>query len=246
MISLITLLNRTLQDYRQQFFVLFGTAAWLLIPFLLLIVFAQLPPSFIVDTLTLFLSLIQLFLLVWITVTLFLYIRQSILGLPGTIPQCSAEGRLLVAPFVWALLLLFGVLIGGTLLLVVPGFLFFVWFGLTTFIVIFEKKRPLEAMQASREYVRGQFWQSARLLLLGPLIIFLSYSFVMSVFISLVARAQGTSAIEALTAPIPIWVTIAEIAGETLLLPFFLLYLTHVYLVLTKNGTHLEKPAEIA
>lgn len=54
---------------------------------------------------------------------------------------------------------LYGLLIaGGTVLFVVPGVLFFVWFGVGTFVLFSEDVRGMNALLKSREYVRGNWW----------------------------------------------------------------------------------------
>lgn len=47
----------------------------------------------------------------------------------------------------------------GLLLLVVPGFIFFVWFVLAGPVVEVEGRRPVAALRRSRELVRGSFWR---------------------------------------------------------------------------------------
>lgn len=61
--------------------------------------------------------------------------------------------------FWWIGLLVASMLLGGLLLLIIPGIIFFVWFGLAGFILIAEDIKGLDALLKSKEYVRGFWWQ---------------------------------------------------------------------------------------
>jgi len=58
----------------------------------------------------------------------------------------------------WWVLMLYGlVFLGGSLLLFVPGLIFFVWFIFSAYIVIAEDLGGMNALLKSREYVRGRW-----------------------------------------------------------------------------------------
>ena len=63
-------------------------------------------------------------------------------------------GRLIVVDLLFALITL-----GGLLLLVIPGVVFFVWFAISGPIVKIERRAPFDALRRSRELVRGSFWR---------------------------------------------------------------------------------------
>jgi hypothetical protein len=72
----------------------------------------------------------------------------------GRIARTVPYGRLVVVDLLFALI----VLIGLTLL-VVPGFVFFIWLALAGPAVEIEGRRPIDALGRSRELVRGSFWR---------------------------------------------------------------------------------------
>lgn len=80
----------------------------------------------------------------------------------------------------WVSLLAGFIMMGGFLLLVVPGIIFAVWFSLAMFVLIAEDLKGMNALLKSREYVKGK-WGSVlwRFFFIGAL------SFIIS-FISLV------------------------------------------------------------
>jgi hypothetical protein len=63
-------------------------------------------------------------------------------------------GRLVVVDFLYALIVIVGVLLA-----VIPALVFFTWFALAGPVVKLERRRPLDAMRRSRALVRGSFWR---------------------------------------------------------------------------------------
>ena len=51
------------------------------------------------------------------------------------------------------------IVLGGILLLVIPGIIFIIWYAFATMAVILEEKRPREALAFSHSLVRGRFSQ---------------------------------------------------------------------------------------
>jgi len=47
----------------------------------------------------------------------------------------------------------------GSILFLIPGILFFIWYVFTFHTVIFDNKRGIEALKASKELVVGRWWQ---------------------------------------------------------------------------------------
>lgn len=77
---------------------------------------------------------------------------------------------------------------GGTLLLVVPGILFGIWFSFASIILVDEDVRGMAALVKSREYIRGYAWQVAgNFLVLGLLV------YVANIAISLIGALSQSS-----------------------------------------------------
>lgn len=57
----------------------------------------------------------------------------------------------------------------GTLLFVVPGVIFFIWFVFTSLVIIFENKKGLGAMLVSKQLVVGRWWSVFVRLITGML-----------------------------------------------------------------------------
>ena len=56
------------------------------------------------------------------------------------------------------------------MLLVVPGFVFYVWFALAGVVVKVERRRVLDSLRRSRDLVRGSFWRVAAVVIPAELL----------------------------------------------------------------------------
>lgn len=63
-------------------------------------------------------------------------------------------------PMAWVMTLLAALLLAGFLLGILPGFLFLVWFTFCMYVLLEEDRRGMDALLASREYVRGHWWNT--------------------------------------------------------------------------------------
>ncbi len=238
----LALITQSLKDYRKEALMLIGYSIWLLLPFAAFILLSFFPPTIFAKIILFALTMVQLFFLVWITIILLLYSQALIQGDPKDMGIFSARAKRLIAPVLWVVLLQMLILLGGFFLLVIPMFIFAVWFGLAQMHVIFDNKRGLEALGMSRDFVRGRFWLCASYLILGPLIILLIYSVFLSVLIALLSAIQGVNPIDTLSGTPPLWMEVLESIGEVLLLPLMTIYATRVYLELKRSKSETATP----
>ena len=73
-------------------------------------------------------------------------------------------GRLILPLFLTSILVILAVLL-GTLALIIPGILFYVWFALTAQAIVIEDRRYTGAMGRSRQLVLGSWWRVFGILL---------------------------------------------------------------------------------
>jgi len=69
-------------------------------------------------------------------------------------------GRKYLWPMSWISLLYIGILTSGLFFAIIPGIIFLIWFSFALFIMIEEGKRGMDTLLASREYVRGHWWDT--------------------------------------------------------------------------------------
>ncbi len=77
----------------------------------------------------------------------------------------------IIHSYVWVSFLVGLVVTGGMFLLIVPGIMFAVWFGLATFVLVVDGDKGIDALAKSREYVRGYGWRLLGYLFLFSLIV---------------------------------------------------------------------------
>lgn len=99
-----------------------------------------------------------------------------------------ARGK--VFSYLWVIILSGLVLMGGAVLLIVPGIIFMVWFSMAMLVVVVENQKGMNALLVSREYVRGHwgsvFW---RLIFIGLCAALLSWgiTFLVATMLKVVA-----------------------------------------------------------
>ncbi len=59
----------------------------------------------------------------------------------------------------WIMILMWLIVMGGTVLLLVPGIIFSVWFMMARYVFILEKQRGLNVLLRSKEYTEGHGWE---------------------------------------------------------------------------------------
>lgn len=79
------------------------------------------------------------------------------------------------APFLLASILLFIIVMGGLILLIVPGIIFSIMFGFASYLVVDRGLNPTEALRESRRITSGHKWMLFRLTLLSFLVILLGF-----------------------------------------------------------------------
>lgn len=85
-----------------------------------------------------------------------------------------------IFPYLWLFFLTKFLIIGGLMLFIVPGIIFFVWFSIADFVLIAENLGGMDALLKSREYIRN-YWYIVFFLLFF-LFFLLHYYFLFSSF----------------------------------------------------------------
>lgn len=117
-----------------------------------------------------------------------------------------------ILTLLWSGILTFLAVLGGTVLLIVPGIIFGIWFSFASFFIMYEDKKAIDSMKASKALVTGNvFGILVRWLVPGVI------ALVISVIVSLLTvNSMMASAI-------------ASFIFSVLLTPFFTLYGYYIY-----------------
>lgn len=100
------------------------------------------------------------------------------------------EGFKTSSRFIWPFIILsilkFLIVLGGTILLIIPGIIFSVWYNFALYPVILDGMKSMAALQNSHALVSGRWWSVAfRLFIIGLLLLLISVALVLLIlFIS--------------------------------------------------------------
>jgi len=111
------------------------------------------------------------------------------------------------------------IVLGGTVMLIVPGIIFSIWYTFTYYAVIFEEKKGMEALKSSKQLVSGRWWRIFWLLLAPALfyaliLLIISYSitygltYLLTGFTFIVVNGLISSIISSIIAPLTALITI--------------------------------------
>ena len=89
----------------------------------------------------------------------------------------------------WLVILSAFVILGGFVMLVVPGIIFSIWFAFAAYAFVLEKEEGMNALLRSRQYVQGHWWQ-----VFGRQIVFGLAALVVMILLGLVGTALGGEA----------------------------------------------------
>lgn len=139
----------------------------------------------------------------WSSAAFLIAIRDRSIG--PTFTEAYRKGWEKVWSYMWLGFLYGAIVMGGLLLLVIPGIFFFVSLGLSPYILIMEEERGMNALIKSRVYIKGYWWAIAGRLALVTLML-----------IAIVI------AVSAFLTPINSYLT--DIVTTSLVMPFIMVY----------------------
>ena len=225
------LLEQSLKIYKTFFSLLAGYAAWLLLPYAGIVLVSLIPNNNLIYTLSLFFTLIQSLLALWLGIFIPLLVREIVNDnkkIPFTVLQSKAWQ--IIPSVVFVAILELAVFLGGFILLVIPGLIFWVWFSMAQMAVTLGEKKGVAALTYSRELIRGQFWKFVWRLISGPFVVFITVMIITSALISIIAAATETPFASILNKTPPLWSEIIYTITETFSMPIILIYFTLLYL----------------
>jgi len=100
-----------------------------------------------------------------------------------------------VLNLLWISILVGAVVLGGLLLVVIPGLIFVVWFIFATYVYLNQGIGGLSALRVSKEYVRGFFWRLVWYFFVFGICVGLAYLIIIAMFsaLALIGGAIGVA-----------------------------------------------------
>ena len=123
----------------------------------------------------------------WTSIALTRAMANANAGQPFDWKNVFSTSSSLIWPVLVASLLVGLIVLGGSLLLVIPGIIFAIWYNFTFYTVIFENAKGLGALRASKALVSGR-WLAIFWRWLAPGIIFSALSFVIFYVLSFLIK----------------------------------------------------------
>lgn len=154
-----TLINESWSLYRTNFKFFVKIVVWILVPSIVLSVLPAITTNAVIFLpINFFFSLVSLFVGLFIAVILISSINSLIKKETVNLATLYDASYSKILSYFWISILTGLAFLGGTVLLVVPGIIFSVWFSFAAIIFIIEGTKGTEALRSSKELVRGKFW----------------------------------------------------------------------------------------
>lgn len=238
------LLRATIDLYRKEFWLFLGYAAWLLVPAAAFYFAIALPSNSVTSVLVIVTVVLQLFVWLWILICLMRATSLLLANKSVDHDALSTQSLRRIQPVLAVVFLQALIVLGGTLLLVIPGIIFWVWYSLAQVASGLDDKRPIESLTFSRTLVRGRFLTTLWRLIVGPLVITLLYGFVLVAILYLITLPLGIETTQLFSDDPPLWENLVDAIVSMFVTPLYIIYLTLLYLDLKKN--QLEKESSVA
>ena len=159
---------------------------------------------------------------VWVAIALARTMFDCLSAQPTDWKQTFSASSGLIWPAILASFLVTLSVLGGTLLFIIPGIIFAVWYNFTFYAVVLEGSKGLNAMRASKSLVVGRWWSIAWRLLVAAVVFGLLNSALSYALISLIKLLPLPMFIQSTSAGVFSSLTSAIIAplsaGATLIL----------------------------
>ncbi|MFH1767135.1 MAG: hypothetical protein ABH826_03515 [Patescibacteria group bacterium] len=230
------LLRTTFEVYRTNFSLLFGFAAWLLLP-VAISFFASLSlePNIALIIQIIALLVVYPVISIWIALAIIFLVPDLLAKKPPRLNDLNARIRRAAIPFFLTVIIVNLVQIGGLLALIVPGIIFSVWFAFPSIIVVLEQKNIIEAFKISKRLSKERFWY-VFWLLFGAVIAFISFYIVLTGTVSLVfAVIAGGDFVAYLESGPSLGEQAITQIFDIFFFPLILIYTTVLYLTLKKK-----------
>lgn len=223
------LLSATIELYRKEFWLFLGYAAWLLVPAVAFYFAIALPPNPVTAVLIVVTVVLQIFVWLWILVCLMRATALLLANKPVDHDTLSTQALRRIQPVLAVAFLQALIVLGGTLLLIIPGVIFWVWYSLSQVASGLDDKRPVESLAFSRALVQGRFFATLWRLIAGPLVIGLLYAFFSGAILLILARLFGVDISVIFSNTPPLWSELIQSIVDIFFIPMFLIYTVLLY-----------------
>ncbi len=126
-----------------------------------------------------------------ITSSLIVATAQGMQKKPIDIRAAFSQGIHQLIPYIWVSIIIFCVYVGGLILLVIPLFIFAVWFWFAQYFTVLDNVRGTKALSASKRLVSGRWWAVAVRILLPAIFCYVAAAFLQAILYLLIGSVFG-------------------------------------------------------
>ncbi len=95
---------------------------------------------------------------IWVTIALARTMNDCLMARPTAWKEVFSSSSNLIWPAIYVSVLVTLIVLGGTLLLIIPGIIFAVWYSFAFYAVLFENAHGFDALKSSKSLVVGRWW----------------------------------------------------------------------------------------
>lgn len=132
-------------------------------------------------------------------------VAQRYLGSPVTVMEAIQKGASKIVPLIWTSILMGLAIMGGLILLIIPGILFALWFGLAQHVVVLEDQSGSAALGRSKNLVRpylGTFLMLGFLMFVIAFLLGLGTGLVQDLYLHAAANVVANAVVTLLSAAV--------------------------------------------
>lgn len=223
------LLRAAIDLYRKEFWLFLGYTAWLLVPVATFYFAIALPPHPVTSVLIVVTIVLQIFIWLWILVCLMRATALLLANKPIDHAVLSTQALRRIQPVLIVVFLQALIVLGGALLLIIPGIIFWVWYSFAQVATGLDDKRPIESLTFSRALVQGRFFPTIWRLVAGLLVIGLLYAFFSGAILIILTRLFGVDISIVFSESPPLWSQLVQSVVDIFFIPLFLIYTVLLY-----------------
>ena len=229
MTPVLALLRTSLTIYRKNAAFFGGYAAWLLLPLIAAGVFRFIDLG--AATFPVGVAILAVNGIIWLWLFALMTRAADAIIRKRKIDQqaISHVAWQLLMPVAATIGLLVIAVLGGVILLVVPAFVFLVWFALSPVATALEGGTAIASFSKTREMVKGRFFPAAWRIIGGPFLILFGYAFFMSVLLLMLVPLTGIDPSQMEAVDPPVWLQLFDAVIQIFLMPWVMIYMTLVY-----------------
>lgn len=158
LISAWDLIVKSWQLFAKNYKTMLGIAVWLFIPIMVFSLISFFGENNTMAFLMILFMAITIVISVWISIVLIETANKFYRNESPDVGKLYKTSWSKFWPLVWVSILVTLAIIGGLILLIIPGIIFGVWFSFSYYYLILENKKGAEALKLSKQLVQGKWW----------------------------------------------------------------------------------------